>query len=70
MTPDQIGKLTDSMVDDIKSIQLNSLKMVWYMRGGVSYTDVMNMSANELNAINQVVDDNMETTKKTKLPFF
>jgi hypothetical protein len=70
MTPDQIGKLTDSMVDDIKSIQLNSLKMVWYMRGGVTYTDVMNMSANELNAINQVVDDNMETTKKTKLPFF
>lgn len=58
------------MVEEIKTIRYNALKFTWYMRGGVSYTDVMNMCSDELNAINQIVDENMETTKKTKLPFF
>lgn len=70
MTPDQVEELTNSMVEEIKTIRYNALKFTWYMRGGVSYTDVMNMCSDELNAINQIVDENMETTKKTKLPFF
>ena len=40
------------------------------MRGGATYDDIMNMSHKEIEAINQLVDSNLETTKKTKLPFF
>lgn len=40
------------------------------MRGGVSYTDYLNMSNMEREAIAKIVDDNLETTKNTKLPFF
>lgn len=40
------------------------------MRGGVSYEDVLNMSSEERMAINKLVEENLETTKKTQLPFF
>ena len=40
------------------------------MRGGVSYTDVMNMSSDERGMITKLISDNMETTKKSGLPFF
>lgn len=40
------------------------------MRGGVSYTDVMNMSVDERNMITKLITENMETTKKSGLPFF
>lgn len=40
------------------------------MRGGISYTDIMNMSIDERNLITQLITENMETTKKSGLPFF
>lgn len=44
--------------------------MSWYMRGGVSYEDVLNMSSEERKLINELTESNLETTKKTQLPFF
>ena len=44
--------------------------MSWYMRGGASYQDILNMSEYERSTINKLIEDNLETTKKTQLPFF
>lgn len=44
--------------------------MSWFMRGGVSYVDILNMSSNERNAINKIIEENLETTKNSKMPFF
>ena len=51
-------------------IPINALKLSWYMRGGATYDDIMNMSHTEIDAINKLIDENLETTKKSKLPFF
>ena len=40
------------------------------MRGGVSYEDVLNMSIEERKLINEIIEENLETTKKTQMPFF
>jgi hypothetical protein len=40
------------------------------MRGGVSYNDALEMSVDERKIINKIIEGNMETTQKTKLPFF
>lgn len=40
------------------------------MRGGASYTDVMNMSIQERRLINTLAKENLETTQKSKLPYF
>jgi hypothetical protein len=67
---DQVEKLTKEMVQSIYNIRKNVIQLTWYMRGGVSYSDAMNMTNEEIKAINEIIDGNMETTKKTKLPFF
>ena len=56
--------------DLCKTIKANSLKMAWYMRGGISYTDVLNLSLSEREAVNKLIEDNLETTKNSKMPFF
>lgn len=70
MSMEEIEKLTDSMVKEIDDLDRNALKMSWYMRGGVSYSDIMNMTSKQVDALNSVIDENLETTKKSKLPFF
>ncbi len=44
--------------------------MAWYMRGSVSYEDILNMSSEERVSINKLIENNLEITKKTQLPFF
>jgi hypothetical protein len=58
------------MDKDCADIKRSALSLTWYMRGGVSYTDVLNMSYEERSMINKLVENNLETTKKTQLPFF
>lgn len=40
------------------------------MRGGASYVDVLNMSTTERRLINELVKENLDTAKKSGLPFF
>jgi hypothetical protein len=44
--------------------------MAWYMRGGASYEDILNMSSTEHKAINEIIESNLEVTKTSQLPFF
>jgi len=43
--------------------------MCWYMRG-LSYDEAMNLSWDEREIIGEIIKENLETTKKTGLPFF
>ena len=52
------------------SIRSEVLKLCWYMRGGLTYSEGMNLSGQERSLINNIVKDNLETTKKSGLPFF
>lgn len=58
------------MDNEVKTIKSNALKMSWYMRGALSYTDAMNLSPQESELINKIIESNLETTKKSGLPFF
>jgi len=40
------------------------------MRGGADYATVLMMSASEREMISQLAKDNVETTNKTRLPWF
>ena len=58
------------MGKEAASIKQEALKLSWYMRGGVSYEQAMHLSYEERTAISDIIKDNLETTKKTNLPFF
>ena len=67
---DQISKWVDQLDKEAKTIKSEALKMVWYMRGGLSYEAALNLSVEERNAVSELIKDNLETTKKSGLPFF
>ena len=58
------------MEREANELKRQGLKMSWYMRGGATYDDVMNMSHVERTMISELIKDNLETTKNSKLPFF
>lgn len=58
------------MENDCNRIKSDSLKMAWYMRGGISYEDILNLSIPERQSITKIIEDNLETTKNSRLPFF
>ena len=40
------------------------------MRGGLTYEEAVNLSAEERKNVGEIIKENMETTKKTGLPYF
>ena len=70
LEPEQVQKLIEDMENDSNEIKKSSLMFSWYMRGGVSYEDILNMSVFEREQISVIIDNNLETTKKSQLPFF
>ena len=62
--------LVEQYEGDVKKIKSNILQMCWHMRGGVTYDEAMNMSITERNLIAKMIEEHMETTKKTGLNYF
>lgn len=70
MTPDAVVAVIESMDKEANSIKQDCVKMVWCMRGGVTYQEIMHMDHNDRQRIGALVKENLETTKKTQLPYF
>lgn len=62
--------MVDQMEQEANNIRQESIKLAWYMRGGATYDQVLAMSHNERRMVNELVKDNLETTRKSRLPFF
>ena len=67
---DQIGTMLEQMDKEADSIRQEALKMAWYMRGGLNYEQAMTLAPNERKMISELIKENLETTKKSGLPFF
>jgi len=67
---ERIGAYIDSLDKEAEQIKAESFRLAWYLRGGATYEDVMNMSIQERKLIADLSKENMETTKKSNLPFF
>ena len=67
---EDVKKLVSQLEKEVETIRHDAMKMCWYMRGGISYTDIMNLSSLERNNISKIIEENLETTKNTKMPFF
>ena len=69
-TDQEIVEYLNSLDKESKAIKKDLLKMCWYMRGGLTYEEAFNLSGQERDIINDIIKDNLETTKKSKMPFF
>jgi hypothetical protein len=62
--------MVDDMEKEADAIHTESFKLCWYMRGGLTYDESMALSFKEREMIGALVKENLETTKKSGLPFF
>jgi hypothetical protein len=67
---DQIASLVENMEKESNGIRQEALQMTWYMRGGINYDQALQLSVSERQLISKLIKDNLETTKKSGLPFF
>ena len=70
MPLDEINTLTKTMETQTKKIKYDLMKMVWYMRGGISLSEAFELGHDEKEIVNKIIEENLETTQKTKMPFF
>jgi len=66
----EIVEYLKSLDKETRAIREEALRFSWYMRGGLSYSDAMMLSHTDRELISKIIEDNMETTKKSGLPFF
>jgi hypothetical protein len=66
----EILKEVDNLEKESKAFKSDLLKLCWYMRGGITVEDVYYMSYEDRQMIGKLVEENLETTKKSGLPFF
>ena len=62
--------MVDQMDKEADNMRQEAIKVAWYMRGGISYEQALQLSMSERTAISGLIKENLETTKRTGLPFF
>jgi hypothetical protein len=65
----EILQYSEKLDKEAREIKKDVLKMCWYMRG-MSYSEAMNLSNEERELVGEIIKENLETTKKSGLPFF
>ena len=60
----------DSLEKETKALKKEIMQLCWYMRGSISYSEAMELSPAEREIIVKLIKDNLETAKKSGMPFF
>ncbi len=56
--------------NEVLQIKDELFRLCWYMRGGIGIDDAFALSYDERKVISEIIKDNLETTKKSGMPFF
>jgi hypothetical protein len=62
--------MVDQMDKETVNIRREAIQLSWYMRGGLTYDQALQLSVSERTLISELIKENLETTKKSGLPFF
>ena len=67
---DDILAEVDNLEKQTKGFKEELYKVCWFMRGSISVQEIFNMSTEDREILGNIIKDNLETTKKSGLPFF
>lgn len=66
----EIQELIKGMDKEVKDIKEDLFRLSWYMRGGITFSELYNMGIQEREIIGKIIKENLETTRRTGLPFY
>jgi len=64
----EVTEKQESYRKSLESLHKNLYKLTWYMRGGVSISEIHDMPANHIKHLNDIVNDNFELSKSAGVP--
>lgn len=67
---EEIEELVRGLDSESKKIKKDLLRICWYMRGSVSIEQAYQLDSENREMIAEIINDNLETTKTSGLPFF
>lgn len=70
MSMEDILKEVNLLEKESKALRKDIIQICWYMRGGVTLDEAWSLCNEDREAIGELIKENMETTKKSGLPFF
>ena len=53
-----------------KELKAELFKICWYMRGSITLDEAYNLCNEDKSLIGDIIKENLETTKKSGMPFF
>lgn len=70
LSNEEIVEELDRFNKQSKALKKNIIKMCWYMRGGITLDELYQLGFDDREIINKVIEDNLDVTKESGLPFF
>jgi hypothetical protein len=70
MDLEEILKEVDNLDRESKDLKMDLMKLCWYMRGSITLDDAYALCIEDRQIISELIKENLETTKKSGLPFF
>jgi hypothetical protein len=70
MAMEDIVNLVKRMELETKALKQELYKFCWYMRGSLSFSEAYDLEIGDREILSKIIEDNLDTTKKTQLPFF
>jgi hypothetical protein len=60
-----IEEYLNRLEHEIKALKEEALRICWWMRGSISYDDSMMLSHDDRIIINNIIKENLESSKKS-----
>ncbi len=70
LTIPEIDQVVKEMEEESKALIKDLYKLAWFMRGSLSFEEAYQLGYSDRQIISEIIKENLETTKETKLPFF
>ena len=70
LTIEEIEEVVKDLEKDSKALKKELYKLCWYMRGSLSVEEAFQLDFESREIIVSIIDENLKTTEKTKMPFF
>ena len=64
----EVVEKQESYKKSLDTLHKSLYKLTWYMRGGVSISELHDMPAGHIAYLNEIVTDNFELSKKAGTP--
>jgi glutamyl-tRNA reductase len=70
LSDEEIENLINQYDKEARAIKEETIRITWWMRGGINYDQAMALSLYEREIVNKIIKENMEATKQSGMPFF